>query len=112
MRVAPDRRVALRCAGLLVLVGLAGPRAGAQSWSPNGHWLAYAIDDSWNEATLRPGWLYGPPQVAPVDPDHPEERTPPRWRLWATRVETGESVALAESDRPISQPGWNPAGSA
>jgi hypothetical protein len=77
----------------------------APSWSPDGHWLAYTLAlPTWRQS-LPTSWLKPAPESPPTE-------TPPVYRLYATRPETGESALLVESERAISSPAWNPDGTA
>src|SRR5690348_1534515 len=74
-------------------------------WSPDGQWLAYTL-------CSRPGWLFetggdgDPGRSASI----PARRAPLRYRLWATRAESSESVLLEESRGPLTSPCWSPDG--
>ncbi len=90
--------------GLLVAFSCSGQAA---DWSPDGRWLAFALDESPGAGRLDPAWLLGAPTPAPTGMGQPGER---RWRIWATQVESGQSVLLAESTGPLSGPAWSPDG--
>jgi hypothetical protein len=79
-------------------------------WSPDGKWLAFTVEVRPIEESLRPGWLYEPASTAPTGPGSTSR--PTGYRLWATRGDTGASVLLEESNRPITAPGWSPNGRA
>jgi hypothetical protein len=76
------------------------------AWSPDGRWVSYTTLNRPVAEALRPGWLLGERSDA-VGPS-----TSPLFRLWATKVETGESALLAEGPGPFSSPCWNAEGSA
>ena len=76
------------------------------AWSPDGRWIAYVLAERPAPVVLPPGRVLDPHDEGP----NPE--TPPSFRLWATRPETGESVLLAESDRALTSPAWSGDGSA
>jgi hypothetical protein len=90
---------------IVALLAVGPGRAAAQRWSPDGRWLAYTVQarprlDGPNEtlAWLLPGY---------VEAAAPQVGNARATRLWATRVESGESVLLAESDGPITEPSWS-----
>lgn len=90
--------------GLIAATVAASP-ARADSWSPDGSWLAYTL--SVRPAADRLGWIFGDSPEAPG-----AGGAPSRSQLWATRVETGESVLLFETRGALSEPAWSPAGTA
>ncbi len=97
---------------LAVLVGLLSSTAlnvipeSPVVWSPDGAWVAYRLHTKPVETLLSPGWLLG------LEPERTESASPGRWRLWATRPSTAESVLLSESVGPLSAPEWNRDGTA
>lgn len=97
------------CVGLALLVARGGGPALAGIWSPNGRWVAYqqAAPARTNAAAIR--WLLDTtgPDAYTRDADGPG---PMVYRLWATRLETGDSVLLDESAGPITAPAWHPDG--
>ncbi len=81
--------------------------AGAGVWSPNGRWVAYQQATEARPATVGALGLLDPmsSDSAPTDNSGPWT-----YRLWATRLETGDSILLDESAGPISAPAWHPDG--
>jgi Tol biopolymer transport system component len=95
----------------LVLAGslaLAGCLHAPMPWSPDGKWIAYAVEVRPVERILRPGWLFQAPATPPPSATAPNP--PTGYRIWATRKDSGTSVLLEESDRPLTAPGWSPDG--
>lgn len=83
-------------------------------WSPNGHWVAYTVPVAQQDPLPPAGWLYGKVQLD-LDPDEPPalgRKGRVAERLWATEVETGESVMLDDSRGRLTAPAWNRDGSA
>ena len=79
------------------------------AWSPDGRWLAYVTVTSPTIAErLPPGWIFGEDATAATKDGKGEAM----YRLWATRVETGQSVLLEDSKGALTSPGWNPDGTA
>ncbi len=84
------------------------------SWSPDGRWLAYTMSVRTVDPLPPPGWLFDGLDAAAV------RRTPAivkpsdteRYQIWASQLETGESVKLAESRAPLTSPSWSPSGRA
>ncbi len=99
MRCFPWVRAALAAVTLV-----AGARANGQSWSPDGRWLAFSV--AVRDPNPRFDWLFG--QGGDRSAFSPAAT---RHRIWATRPGSDESVMLAESDGPLTQPSWNRDGS-
>ena len=83
------------------------PISGAPiAWSPDGRWVAHVQATRPAAGIIETGWLLrDEPRPAPsrqVEVD--------TYRLWATKIDTGESVKLAESADPLSSPCWHPDG--
>ena len=109
------------CLGLVgwIAVGLAmSTDAMAQRWSPDGRWVAYALEPSGRGHAPRLLLRGTRPETTESEAEsEPEaEAVSVGYRLWATRVEGDgarlESVRLAAESGPICQPGWNHDGSA
>lgn len=77
-------------------------------WSPDGSWMAYVLATRPTEQALASDWLYQDAAQAP-EARAAAGRT---YRLWATRIDTHESVLLAESAGPLTAPTWKPDGPA
>lgn len=98
-------------AALGVIAG-ACPSLCAGVWSPNGRWVAYAQGGGSRPSTASGGWLISRSEASGPDraaPGRDEDRS---YRLWVTQVETDAAVLLDESRGPITEPGWNPDGTA
>ena len=104
------RRIFLPALAVASAIALGGCLHAPLSWSPDGRWLAYTVEVRPVERLLRPGWLFESPTAAATAPA--EAGRPTAYRLWATRADTGASVLLEESSRPITAPGWSPDGRA
>ena len=83
-------------------------------WSPDGQWLAYTLAMRADRPILTPGWLFetATADVGASAADPSVRRPPLNYRLWASRVESGESVLLEESRGPLTSPSWSPDGKA
>src|SRR5512135_20582 len=83
-------------------------------WSPNGVWIAYTIAVRSGSPSLPEGWLFEtrPPSGSSIVEGKPAKGGAAGYRLWATRVDTGESVLLEESRGPLTAPAWSPDGKA
>jgi len=83
-------------------------------WSPDGRWLAYTVAVRPELRLLKPGWLFDTkpePQDELLGWGNASSRPQARLhRLWATRADTGVSVLLEESARPLTSPVWSPDG--
>jgi hypothetical protein len=95
----------------LVALALAGPGDAPLAWSPDGEWVAYALAVRPIPNEGGPRWLF-PPETSGGDAAGSAPSVAPRFRLWATRVGSGESVLLEESAGPLSAPCWAPDGKA
>jgi|SRR5579864_1457946 len=85
------------------------------SWSPDGRWVAYTIAVRPMDEVLKPGWIWAVDSDAePISDGRELQSGRPvsglTYRLWATRVDSGESVLLEESRGPLTSPGWSPDG--
>jgi hypothetical protein len=76
-------------------------------WSPDGKWIAYVVEVRPPDQVLQPGWLFEPTWPAHGLRSRPKGTTPSKYRLYATRVESGVSVLLEESSQPLAAPGWS-----
>ena len=106
----PMRQTLLPAFALACSVAVAGCLHAPMPWSPDGKWLAYTVEVRPVDRILRPGWLFASPTMPPGTPVGTSK--PTAYRLWATRNDTGASVLLEESSRPITAPGWSPDGRA
>ncbi|MFO0959664.1 MAG: hypothetical protein U0800_19885 [Isosphaeraceae bacterium] len=101
-----------RIGAAILALGLASaaiPAAHAGVWSPNGRWVAYPLAVAGRAPSPPARWLF--PESSPIGPPA-ASRADMVYRLWATEAEAGESVLLDENRGPISNPGWNPDGTA
>src|SRR3954451_6388814 len=93
---------------LLVISGLAsislcGWTYSPVLWSPDAHWVAYTVAVRSCDEVMPPGWLFD--GVARRDrrgwyADRPLSGV--AYRLWATRVDTGESILLEQGRGPLT----------
>jgi Tol biopolymer transport system component len=83
-------------------------------WSPDGTWIAYTIAVRSGSPSLPGSWLFEtrPPSGSSLVEGRPATSGVAGYRLWATRVDTGESVLLEESRGPLTAPAWSPDGKA
>ncbi len=83
-------------------------------WSPDGKWIAYTIAVRSGSPSLPGSWLFEtqPPSGSSIVEGKPATGGVAGYRLWATRVDTGESVLLEESRGPLTAPAWSPDGKA
>ena len=102
------RRFLLAALALASSIAIVGCLHAPMPWSPDGKWIAYVVEVRPIGRVLQPGWIFGSPTAAATAPG-PRTR-PTGYRLWATRNDSGASVLLEESDRPITAPGWSPDG--
>ena len=105
------KRPTSRTLGLAVALLVVGCVHAPMAWSPDGRWLAYVTATSPDRADrLPPGWLFGDGPDAP--PKAAAKGRSARYRLWATRPDTGQSVLLEDATGALTSPGWNPDGTA
>ncbi|HEV3162992.1 MAG TPA: biopolymer transporter Tol, partial [Isosphaeraceae bacterium] len=83
-------------------------------WSPDGKWLAYTVAVRPRSEVLPPGWLFETAPTASTETEKGEPRNAAglKYRLWATRADTRESVLLEDGRGPVTSPGWHPNGTA
>jgi hypothetical protein len=86
------------------------------AWSPSGAWVAYTVAVRPRDQVLPADhWLFEPTAgKKAVGARVTDDVQGPisRYRIWATRAETAESVLLEDSSGPLTSPGWSPDGSA
>ncbi|MDR3639523.1 MAG: hypothetical protein P4L84_37325 [Isosphaeraceae bacterium] len=102
--------MALGWIGALGLVALAlpGPADSPVAWSPDGEWMAYTVKvrEPWHGLPKR--WFF---QTESLNDETPaavgEEGPAATFRLWATRVDSSDSLLLDGGRSVLSAPCWS-----